>query len=99
MTPGVLPAPSRDKSINLGGIKPKRAVKIFLRRLIYCRKKLNNCSSWSGKASKLRSARSLTIANSFCAMRLTPGGQIMVEALLLGLVAFIAQSEYALGRR
>jgi len=81
------------KSINLGGIKAKEGSKNISKAINLLPTEIEQLQQLVGKGV----ARSRTIANSFLRNACNSGGQIMVEALLLGLVAFIAQSEYALG--
>lgn len=85
------------KSINLGGIKAKEGSKNISKAINLLPTEIEQLQQLVGKGVEVEIARSRTIANSFLRNACNSGGQIMVEALLLGLVAFIAQSEYALG--
>ncbi len=85
------------KSINLGGIKAKEGSKNISKAINLLPTEIEQLQQLVGKGVEVEIRRSRTIANSFLRNACNSGGQIMVEALLLGLVAFIAQSEYALG--
>lgn len=85
------------KSINLGGIKAKEGSKNISKAINLLPTEIEQLQQLVGKGVEVEIRQSRTIANSFLRNACNSGGQIMVEALLLGLVAFIAQSEYALG--
>ncbi len=98
MTPGrIASAIDEIKSINLGGIKAKEGSKNISKAINLLPTEIEQLQQLVGKGVEVEIRQSRTIANSFLRNACNSGGQIMVEALLLGLVAFIAQSEYALG--
>lgn len=85
------------KSINLGGIKAKEGSKNISKAINLLPTEIEQLQQLVGKGVEVEIRQVPNDRNSFLRNACNSGGQIMVEALLLGLVAFIAQSEYALG--
>ncbi len=85
------------KSINLGGIKAKEGSKNISKAINLLPTEIEQLQQLVGKGVEVEIRRVPNDRKQLLRNACNSGGQIMVEALLLGLVAFIAQSEYALG--
>ena len=86
------------KSINLGGIKAKEGSKNISKAINLLPEEIEQLQQLVGKGVEVEIRQVPNDRKQLFAQCVKlRGGQIMVEALLLGLVAFIAQSEYALG--
>ncbi len=85
------------KSINLGGIKAKEGSKNISKAINLLPTEIEQLQQLVGKGVEVEIRQVPNDRKQLLRNACNSGGQIMVEALLLGLVAFIAQSEYALG--
>ena len=84
------------KEINLGGMKVRKILETFLKQLISPdeEKWLKN---WSQMVVKLKFDKSQMTKSSSIKCLVERRNKMIGQAILLGCIAFIAQSEYALG--
>ena len=85
------------KEINLGGMKVRKILETFLKQLISHRMKKKWLKNWSQMVVKLKFDKSQMTKSSSIKCLVERRNKMIGQAILLGCIAFIAQSEYALG--